>query len=245
MLRHVRRLACVVSVAIAGLALAAPVQADMTVMITDTNVTGMVVTQVDSITLHDTGTGNIAFSPASFGNYSSISLSISANYDNNTGGNSNTGDANVLDIALSTTRNGTGGTDTLSIVVTTTNTAGWTVPAGNPLLLSGTLSVTKIGSGPVSFGSTLLDTGGTPSTSVNVTGGAVNTFYNSVLAGNPTPPFFLNNSLSITTSSNNRIDLSASTDAVIPSPEASSMVLAGIGALGMIGYGLRRKVRGA
>jgi len=250
MIQHIRRLACVAAVAIAGLTLASPAQAQMTLTITDVD-TGA------KLVLNDSGTGYISSTPQTLGNYSILSISTSANYDGNSDHIINTGDANVLNTVLRVTQTGTTdapartNSDSLTVQVTTYGSASWSIPTGNPVLLSSTLAVSELdgsngnSSGSfATFASTL--TSGATTTTVDAPNayGKVTTT-NSGPAGNPTPPFYLNNLLAInTTAVPQVVNLSAVTDATAL-PEPSSFVMAGVVALGLMGYGLRRKARGA
>jgi len=242
--KHVRRLGGVAAVGITALAWASPAQADMTLTLTDVNTGATAV-------VDDFGTGDAFYGPPpqTLGNYRINSISASANYDGNTDGNINTGDANILNTVLRVTQTGTtgGSSDSLIITVTTSGTSSWSIPSGGLLILSSTNAVSRIdgsngtATGSFStFASTL--TSGITSTTVTAPNayGAVTTT-NSGLASNPTPPFYLSNILTInTTGLNEVVNLSASTD-VVAVPEPSTGIVALAGGLLMWAFGRRRR----
>lgn len=244
LLERTRRLACVAAVAMAGLALASPARADMTLKITDVN-TG------STITIHDLGTGDAVFSslPGTFGNYRINSIDASANYDGNLLLNPNTGDANVLNTVLRITQTGAvgGATDTLKIEVNTDTTAGWTIPSGNPLTLSSTLAVSRLdGSNGTATGSfaTFSSTLNSFPASTTVTAPNAYSAVTTVGTGdapNPGPPFSLDNTLTITTTGVGQVvNLSASSDATFV-PEPSTCFLALSGGLSLFAMERRRR----
>lgn len=246
MLQHMRRLACVAAVGIAALAWASPARAQMTLTLTDVNT-------LATTSFTDSGTGDIFSSPNPLvlGNYTITLISASANYDGNTAGNTNTGQGYIENVVLNVSQSGsTGGTnDSLIASVTTAGAASWSVPAGSPLLLTSGLAATRLdgfNGGPtgtfLTFSSTL--NSGLASTTVNAPNqySLVNGLPNSGSATNPTPPFYLNNTFTINTTGVGQIvnaDATTTVTAIVPEP--SSLAVAGIGALSLIGYGLRRR----
>jgi hypothetical protein len=240
-LKHIRRLACIATVGIIGLALSSPAQADMTLTVEDVN-TGT------TTTIHDGGTGDVAVNAAfpkslTFGNYTISQVSASANYDGNTDLNANTGDANVLNTVLRVTQSGStgGSSDTLIVTVTTSGSASWSIPTGSPLLLTSTDSVSLSSAGVTSqLSSSLVSGVNTTVVTAPPTAGNVTTT-KSGLAVNNAPPFYLNNQLTINTSSGQVVNLSDSTQAINPAPEPSTGILALSGGFLMLAFGWRQR----
>jgi len=243
MLQHMRRLACVAAVGIAALAWASPARAQMTLTLTDVNT-------LATTSFTDSGTGDIFSSPNPLvlGNYTITQIAASANYDGNTHLNANTGQGNIEDTVLRVTQTGSSGgtSDSLIAQVTTAGSASWSVPAGSPLLLTSILAATRVdGSNGLpsgsflTFSSTLLS--GLASTTVtapNLYG--IGQTINSGPATNPSPPFYLNNLFTLNTTGVGQV-VNADLTTTVTVPEPSSIAVAGIGALSLIGYGLRRR----
>jgi len=215
----------------------------MTLTLTDVNT-------LATTSFTDSGTGDIFSSPNPLvlGNYTITQIAASANYDGNTHLNANTGQGNIEDTVLRVTQTGSsGGTrDSLIAQVTTAGSASWSVPAGSPLLLTSILAATRVdGSNGLpsgsflTFSSTLLS--GLASTTVtapNLYG--IGQTSNSGSATNPTPPFYLDNVFTINTTGVGQV-VNADLTTTVTVPEPSSIAVAGIGALSLIGYGLRRR----
>jgi hypothetical protein len=231
MIRQVQRLALIMAaLGIVAFAWAAPARADMVLEIVD-------VDAATTTTIHDLGTGDASFTGA-LTNYTISGVSTSANYDGNTNGNINVGEANILNVLLNV-RQITGGTHTLQISVTTDAASSWTIPNGDPLQLKSTLAVSRLdgtnGSGTGSFAafsSTLIS-------GVDTTTAVAPTIFSTLAstegiksAPNSSPPFNLNNLLTVqTTGLNQLINLSATTSAINPVPEPSTFGLALSGGL--------------
>jgi hypothetical protein len=236
MLKFMRRLGCMTAIWIAALVLAWPAQADMILKITDAN------NPSDTVSIDDSGTGNAAHLFSSLGNYTINFITVIANYDGNTFGHANLGDA-YLQLAANVTQSGTknGTSDSLIVSITTSGSSSWSTPSGSPVLLSSTLAVSGfVGSGSsASFASTL-SSGATSTTVTAPTAFSAVTTTNSGNAPNPSPPFYLSDVLTINTNGKNHgVNLGAMTDAVSSVPEPSTGILTIAGALLMFALGWR------
>jgi len=156
----------------------------------------------------------------------------------------------VLSSTTSITRTSSSGTHTLLITITGT---GFTAPVTPPNITGnsqiGGSIVQTASNDTLNYQSFVNSTGfGVQSPAI---GGQSNSSYN-----NTNPPFTitsLSSGFSLTetigldlTAKNDQINYSSSTTLNQVVPEPSSMAIAGLGALGMIGYGLRRrKAKGA
>jgi len=269
MFKPIRRLACVAAVGIAVLGWALPARADLEVTLLDT-ATSL------SVTYSDTGSGTsngltyTAVSPGSFtltgsfGNFTNVALTFSANYNASngqgtpppsSGTNASPPPGSPPSFASDTTataHDGSGTTpDTLKISLSAGN---WTLPATSTVtMMSGeSASVLRSGDDTIDYQSTITTlpvSTSTSSTKVTITGPSPpSQSANSpnVSVANPGTLFALSSVFDLNFGpGTDSISATAST-VVTGVPEPSTLAIAGLGALGMIGYGLRRrKARGA
>ena len=163
---------------------------------------------------------------------------------------------------ITTTFGGAGGTHSIEIVLSQT---GFTAPTGTPLMLSssaggsisdqgGTQTVTSTYQGFLDNTNTLFGkpgAGSTPSQSASASltaTGTANLVYSPEPSVSSVPggtPFSMTDDLKFTFTigaGSGQDTANASVNTVATSvPEPSTMAIAGLGALGMIGYGLRRR----
>jgi len=197
---------------------------------------------------YDFANNNQAFEVAQIGNYSLNIETVVTNFP----GTAQSG-------AISTTVNVTGlsgAPQTLTVQVQLVNPNNndnllWTGPTTNPVnVTAGTSFSTQSGisGGTVTtntyYNSTNLSTTtglGASTTSANQAYGASPGF-NSVVMGNPAGSYTLSQTLTLSNlveSQNNSFNFGGTSSVLAPEP--SSLAVAGLGALGMIGYGLRRR----
>jgi len=228
-------------VAIVAIGMATPARADLEIWLSEANNpphAGDVVA---------TGTSSADFSATNFDGNLNISTHA---------GSTSPGSPTSAQTTSSTTTliNNSGSTITVFVTVGST---GFTMPAGN-VSVSSSVSATVAVAGAsnlLSFnsyvgGNNLQNaitgtTTGSPQT-LNITAIASGLSNAQSFGVNPTgSPYAMTERYQITLSGHSSITLSGST-VVSPVPEPSSMAIAGLGALGMIGYGVRRrKVMGA
>ena len=180
----------------------------------------------------------------SFGNYTSVSLALSANYDGS-------GFAAVSPpppaLSLNNAQRATdgttnGSTDVLSVQITATP---YSIPSGNPVLMTTALTGTLLNSS-ATLASTLTDSASNTTNSpmlslANTFAGSVS---NSVLATNNPGPFSLANTIVITTTTADTVNITGSVLVTAVVPEPSTMVMALTGGLIMTAAGVRRRKRG-
>jgi len=270
MFKIIRRLACVTALGIAVLGWASPAHADILLTISDGTLTetygdytGNVGMTLGGLTYGATTQPGVISLSGTFDSAFVVSnLGIVANYNALANGGSNSSGSGaipppgsstalVTDDTITATKVG-GGSGTLTVTVAAGN---WTIPGGTPLLLgSGETSSFISGTGDsAAFTSTFtsLTAGGNPllaqsAASVSISGpvsppvtGAAGS---SAVVSNPNSLFALSNQLQLTFGTGgNSINVDGTTAVTAIAPEPSTIVIAGIGALGMIGYGLRRR----
>jgi len=265
MFKPIRWLACVAAVGIAVLGWASPSRADLEVTLTDANNLGLTTTYTDAAANAGTTVNGLTYGAATkpgeislsgtFGSFTVTTLAFNANYDGGVNATPPPGNptAHVTDATITATNVG-GVADTLTAV---TLAQTYTTPSGSPLTLTNGLSSTFMsGTGDnASFNSTFTSNGlgGSAQTSstVNILGpipppASGSNAGSTLLVTNPNNSFKLGNTLTLTFGTGGNAMTVNGTTTVTGVPEPSTMAIAGIGALGMIGYGLRRrKARGA
>jgi hypothetical protein len=252
MLEQVRRLACTAAVASAMLVLATPAQASISVTITDEvlNVS-KTYSSVSNAATVGTPTGGI-----NLGFFSNLNVTITPVSTSNS--------LTVFDTNITGKSNFA---DTLSVTV---SISGITVPTGQVSLTS-SLGGSSLGvysggthltppSGFATFSSSVPSANlSSPSSGnlvvyglgngigVSATPGGANGGVSSIVSGTVGTGYTLKNALSIAYAANGSSNINATTTlTATATPEPSTMAIAGLGALGMIGYGLRRrKAKGA
>ena len=239
--RLMRRLARpALAAAVLALGLAPPSRAGIIVTMTDTNsITGLVATT--SFTDAGTpGTPNFGGGPT-FGNFLVESLSVSANYDGSLV--PNTGTAMVEDIDISTHNSAVAGVDTLTISV---KTLPYSIPGGSPVLLNSGQTSAFLSSGASSTFTSSLVSGPDTTTTADATimgmGFVLQTAASPpVLAPNNSPPFELDNTLTIVMAAGATGNVNGTTTATaVPEPATTVMVLSGLPLMGVV-YWVRRR----
>jgi hypothetical protein len=253
MFKQARRLGCLTAVAIISLAWTSRVQAQIMITITDVDSHGNKVGTFSHTTPGTptfTGTYNIG----NFGNFTGFSVTVGATAASPFNG------AELTNTQVTGTDAHGSGVDTITISVT----GGiFTSPASSPLLVTSTLTSSNLSGSAKVRGQTIpaatatftssLSSGSfsNPSTALlsitgngqssqtgTTTGGAMSS---SVLASS-NGSFSLSNTITSTFSNGQTGTLDATTQATaVATPEPSTMAIAGLGALSMIGYGLRRR----
>jgi hypothetical protein len=251
LLNRIRRLGCLAAVGIAALTWTSFAQADITITVTDSN---SIFGTVQSFTHTYTGTPTFSasYSPGTFGNFTGFTLSIGATAAGPFNG------AELTDVQITGTDNAFIGHDTITV---SASGGTFTSPGSSPLLVSSTLTSSNLsGSGflvsaaSATFSSSLTSGAfSNPSTALlSVTGNGQSSQTGTTTGGDSAPTvlasstgsFQLTNTLTATFSSGQTGTLDATTQATAvatATPEPSTMAIAGLGALGMIGYGLRRR----
>jgi hypothetical protein len=214
-------------------------------------------TTLDVATSTTTGPTDLGTGGSSSGTNSNFSFTVSSSQTNVAGMmGSSTLATNTI-----TMNNTSATTDTLDITISGTGfTAGTTGQnlfvnfsvggSGGP---TNTATDTTTGKSWIDFTNTLFGTQNqidSGLTIVPVATSPVSAAYTSGTSGiqtineaSPAPPFALTQELAITLGAGDLANLTITTRVLTasPSPEPSSLVVAGFGALGMIGYGLRRR----
>jgi hypothetical protein len=238
--KHSRSLVAPVTamVAIAVLAMATPAHATLQISLQEAGVNGGAITSV----------GTAAdFSSVSFtGNYGDFTVTIF-------GGSSDNG-ASLSDLLQSTTSvtNNSGTSKTLKLYVSQTN---YTLPAGSLLNVSsglggsvstGSVGLTGIFQGYADKNNNLNGTGDFTTGAQNATqnGNTFDTGSANGVFSRTNPMYSLTSIVTFALSGGGKANYSSHVN-VTPIPEPSTMALGGLGALGLIGYGLRRKARTA
>jgi hypothetical protein len=193
-----------------------------------------------TITLSESGHASQSFTvpggPPAINVISTVYGDFSIEADTATSFGSNANQA-MLQVTTLSVRNSASGSKTLTVTVDQT---GYTVPYAPTMLVNSSLSTTNIPTGgTISFVSSL-NGGMTPS--VSLSGPTVN---NSIAApptlfSGVTRPYTLDSTTTITIGAGLTSNSTGTTTAFAV-PEPSSMALAGLGAMGLIGYGVRRR----
>jgi len=241
----------VVALVVTLFGLSLPARADLAMTLTDTNtgnkavinvVTGGATTTTftgvgtPTTVVTSTNTANalkIVYIPiAAFGNFSSLSVTV-------TSSSPGTGSLGSLlqNIQVdSTAGTSFSGTDKLTLQVSSN---GFTSPPAGPGTLVSSLATSLLtGTTTSTFTSTL---GASTTPLLTLTGPTLSdsqqTSLGVTIAGTP---FTLQNEMDVTIAAGQSAQLTGTT-IITGVPEPSTMAIAGIGALGMIGYGLRRR----
>jgi len=248
-LKHIRRLACVAAVGIVGLALASPARAQLTVTLID-SVTS------ETITLTDTAQGtpgevtfNGGFGTNGAGHDFNIStFTVTSNYNGSDPLFAPPGIAFAYATDATITSTATRA-DTLIVEVGSTP---FTAAASDSLVLNSSESSTAMSVGTSSqFSSSYTSSPVTETTTIVTLNGKISpptigsASSLTVSGSNPNGTFSIGNQLILSYKNGGETINVNGTTTVNPVPEPSSMMIAGIGALGLIAYGLRRKVLGA
>jgi len=196
-------------------------------------------------TVTGSGTGFLSVGPTTVGNFS---VQITANTSDPAGGSGTTpASSSQLSTTTFTISNNSSATDTLDLAVTgtgfsvkTSDNASFSVSgsssAYNPSVDSTTANSTINGT-PIPGGGMI----GTPPLNGNTSTYTWSPSSNSgSLLFTNSSTFSIGQALDITLAANDSVTLTINTT-VKAVPEPSSMAIAGLGALGMIGYGLRRR----
>jgi hypothetical protein len=156
----------------------------------------------------------------------------------------NTGTAMVEDINISTHDTAHAGVDTLSISV---DTSPYSIPGGSPLMLnSGQTSAFLSVGASSTFVSSLIsgpDTTTTAPATITGAGFVLQTAASApVLAPNHSPPFALDNTLTILMAAGETGNVNGTTTAtaVLPEPASTVMILSGLPLMGLV-YWVRRR----
>jgi len=229
---------CISSIAamvgILVLGIAVPARADLEIQYSTTGVSGSYTTAVDT----QSNDGPAIYSGALGSNFS---VTVISGASNSPGSNEATLGANQLFLT-----NTSGTTQTIWLTV---GAQGFTAPTAPPTisLQSGIGGADIQGSGGMLKYQSFLDSNNGQNSLTGVTEGqqsvAIGPSFSTSLTvpvTSLTGPFSMTELITVTLTAGEKVAM-GSTTSLLPVPELSSMSIAGLGALGLIGYGLRRR----